>query len=102
MARPRRRKRPYNEPHPEVDVERATGGFPARLEVGPGGEPYHVAVSRQTDATFVCPACNQPIPPKTNHVVAWAAGGLFGEGIAADERRHWHTACWGRFGRAHD
>ncbi|MBN2176735.1 MAG: hypothetical protein JW722_03660 [Demequinaceae bacterium] len=100
MARKRYRKRPYSEPHEEFDAERATGGFPARLEAGPGGEPYHVAVSRQTDDTFVCPACGQDIAPRTNHVVAWAAGGLFGEGVAIEERRHWHTSCWGRFGRA--
>ena len=36
----------------------------------------------------------------SNHVVAWAAGGLFGPEVAADERRHWHTNCWEKFGRA--
>lgn len=95
----RSRKRPYGAPHPELDVERLKGGFPARVEPGPGGEPYNVAVSRLTDATFTCPACGQVIPAQTNHVVAWAMGGLFGEGVAIDERRHWHTACWERFGR---
>ena len=99
MARQRHRKRPYSQPHREFDAGRATGGFPARLEPGPGGEPHYVAVSRQTDDAFVCPACGQAIAPRTNHVVAWAADGLFGEEVAAEERRHWHTACWTRFGR---
>jgi hypothetical protein len=101
MAR-RSRKRPYGEPHPELDVERITGGFPARLEAGPGSEPFYVAISRQRDKTYVCPACGQDIPAMTNHVVAWAAGGLFGPAVAEEERRHWHTACWERFGRQHE
>lgn len=101
MAR-RSRKRPYGEPIPEIDHERLLGGFPARIEPGPGSEPFFVAVSRQTDRSYVCPACGHDIAPRTNHVVAWAAGGLFGEGVAVDERRHWHTSCWARFGRARD
>ncbi len=99
MAR-RSRKRPYGDPHPELDVERLTSGFPSRIEPGAGGEPFYVAISRQRDKTYVCPACGQDIPAMSNHVVAWAAGGLFGPEVAADERRHWHTNCWEKFGRA--
>lgn len=98
MAR-RSRKRPYGETHPELDVERLRGGYPSQTQTGPGGEPYSVAISRQSDKTYVCPACSQPIPPRTHHVVAWAQDGLFGPDVAARERRHWHTACWERFGR---
>lgn len=99
MGRRKSTKRPYNEPHPELDVDRLRGGSVPRIEPGPAGEPYNVATSRLTESTFICPACGQVIPAQTAHVVAWATGHLFGEGVAVEERRHWHTACWERFGR---
>ncbi len=98
MARRKSTKRPYGAPHPELDVERARGGFASRVMPGPGGEDYHVAVSRQRDTTYVCPACGQEILANTSHVVAWAADGLFGADVAAGERRHWHNNCWETFG----
>ncbi|WP_084622515.1 hypothetical protein [Demequina oxidasica] len=91
-------KRPYGQPHPELDMNRARGGG-ARQESGPGGEDYLVATPRLTDKTFVCPSCGRDIPPQTAHVVAWAADGLFGAEAAAADRRHWHTYCWETFGR---
>ena len=36
---------------------------------------------------YTCPGCHQQIRPATPHVVAWPEG-------RADDRRHWHTACW--------
>ncbi|WP_083987439.1 hypothetical protein [Corynebacterium mustelae] len=41
---------------------------------------------------YVCPGCNQNIPPGIAHVVAWPKD--FGRG--AEDRRHWHTPCWER------
>jgi hypothetical protein len=37
--------------------------------------------------TYLCPGCNQDIPPGTGHLVA----------VPVDEpdlRRHWHRGCW--------
>ncbi len=36
---------------------------------------------------YLCPGCNQDIPPGTGHVVAVPAA-------APDLRRHWHHGCW--------
>jgi hypothetical protein len=92
-------KRPYGQPHPELDPDRVFGGG-ARRESGPRGEDYLVATPRLTDKTYVCPGCGREIAPQTAHVVAWAADGLFGADAAAADRRHWHTNCWATFGRA--
>jgi hypothetical protein len=91
-------KRPYSQPHPELDVDRVAGGG-ARTERGPGGEEYKVVIPRPTDKTYVCPGCHQEILPFSQHLVAWATDGLFGTEAAAAARRHWHTRCWNTFGR---
>ncbi len=93
-------KRPYGQPHPDLDVDRLRAGGSARVETGPGGEEYFVAVPRPSDRTFTCPGCSRDIPGDQQHIVAWATGGLFGEEAAAAARRHWHTACWETFGRS--
>jgi hypothetical protein len=41
---------------------------------------------------YRCPGCDQEIRPGTPHVVVWRAEPLMG--TDADDRRHWHTACW--------
>ena len=38
------------------------------------------------------PGCDQELDGGTPHVVAWPEG-------QSDDRRHWHTACWGARGR---
>jgi hypothetical protein len=38
---------------------------------------------------YRCPGCDQLIPAAVPHVVAWPNAHQ-----DADERRHWHTACW--------
>ena len=38
---------------------------------------------------YRCPGCDQLIRTGQPHVVAWPA-----HEIDADDRRHWHTACW--------
>jgi hypothetical protein len=55
--------------------ERVEDGFVVRHVSGATGKAYR------------CPGCDQEIRPATPHVVAWPEG-------AADDRRHWHTACW--------
>ena len=46
---------------------------------------------------YRCPGCDQEIVPGTPHLVAWPADGArMPGGLALDERRHWHTACWDR------
>jgi hypothetical protein len=53
-----------------------------------------------SDKTYRCPGCDQPIPPRTPHVVTWPAYARDSDldpwdtESAADWRRHWHTACW--------
>lgn len=38
---------------------------------------------------YRCPGCAQLIAAGTPHVVVWPAADL-----DADDRRHWHRACW--------
>lgn len=42
--------------------------------------------------TYVCPGCNQDIPPGTHHLVAVPRHD-------PDLRRHWHKGCWQHRGR---
>jgi hypothetical protein len=37
--------------------------------------------------TYVCPGCNQDIPPGLGHLVIVPE-------LAPDLRRHWHHGCW--------
>lgn len=57
------------------------------------GRPWNVRrLSGATSAReYVCPGCHQGIPTGTPHVVAWPAEGVGG----LEQRRHWHTRCWG-------
>jgi hypothetical protein len=41
----------------------------------------------QARKTYVCPGCQQQIPPGTFHVVVVPRE-------APDLRRHWHRSCW--------
>jgi hypothetical protein len=42
----------------------------------------------QARKTYVCPGCNQDIPPGLGHLVIVPEQ-------APDLRRHWHHGCWG-------
>ena len=50
-----------------------------------------VTVSRvqpyQARKTYICPGCNQEIPPGLGHLVVVPDE-------HPDDRRHWHHACW--------
>ncbi|WP_370296028.1 hypothetical protein [Corynebacterium lipophilum] len=58
------------------------------------GEIYKVRQIGSSAARkfYVCPGCNQNIPPGVAHVVAWPKE----VGRGADDRRHWHRHCWSR------
>jgi hypothetical protein len=87
----RSKRRPWGEPHPELDVQRATGG--RRSEAAPDGSWIVQSVAGSAKS-YICPGCQQLVLPGTAHLVAWPEDGLFGREWAVAERRHWHTACW--------
>ena len=55
----------------------------------PAGDDYEVRRVQpyQARKRYVCPGCNQDIPPGLGHLVAVPLA-------APDLRRHWHRACW--------
>ena len=58
------------------------------------GEPFimrHIG-SSAAQKYYVCPSCNQNIPPGVAHIVAWPRD----SGRQGDDRRHWHRHCWER------
>ncbi|WP_087116624.1 hypothetical protein [Corynebacterium urinipleomorphum] len=63
-------------------------------ETGPHGDIYLVRQIGSASAKkyYVCPRCNQNIPPGVAHVVAWPRD----TGGRGDDRRHWHRHCWER------
>jgi hypothetical protein len=56
-----------------------------------GGDDTELEVRRiqpyQARKTYICPGCNQDIPPGVGHVVVVPRE-------APDLRRHWHGGCW--------
>jgi len=91
MAR-RKRKRPYGEPHPELNVEALTRGF-ERTESGRDGT-WKVRRVASPDKVYTCPGCHQQIPVEVTHIVAYREDHIFGSEAGLSERRHWHTHCW--------
>jgi hypothetical protein len=55
------------------------------------GEDYAVRTVTGANAvkSYRCPGCDQLIPARVPHVVAWP-----NDDPDAGERRHWHTPCW--------
>lgn len=93
MARRRRgHKRPYGQPHPELDVEALTRGF-ERTQVRRGATWKVRRVSSQ-EKEYTCPGCHRAIPRGVTHVVAYREDHLFGAEAGLSERRHWHLHCW--------
>lgn len=83
---PSRRERPFV---PLTDTR--------RTEVGADGYDYDVrpVTAARAIKAYRCPGCDHEIRPATAHVVVWPASeGGTGES-AVDDRRHWHTPCWG-------
>lgn len=67
----RRRPRATSAPDPSASDEAETRFI----------QPY------QATKTYLCPGCNQDIPPGTGHLVAVPPD-------SPDLRRHWHRGCW--------
>ena len=69
---------------------------PERIEDWPDGDwVVRPVPGAAAGKAYRCPGCDQEIAPGTPHVVAWPADGArMPGGMARDERRHWHTACW--------
>ena len=55
------------------------------------GETYAVRAITGSGATkaYRCPGCDQEIRSGAPHLVTWPEFD-----VAADDRRHWHSACW--------
>lgn len=93
MPRKNRRRREAGRPLPNDGAVY----FGTQTQEGPSwtfGEPYLVRRIGSSAASkfYVCPGCNQNIPPGLAHVVAWPKE----VGRGADDRRHWHRGCWDR------
>ena len=58
--------------------ERVESGFVVRAVPGGAGTG---------ERAYLCPGCDQELPARQPHVVAWPEG-------APEDRRHWHTPCW--------
>ena len=85
---PRRKPRPDPGPPPRPLRESQS------YESGPDGDWNVRKLSGSpTGKLYRCPGCQQEIPAALPHVVAWRADG------DAEDRRHWHAACWGARGR---
>ena len=91
--RPRGR-RPGEEDDDDFDISRVLLGRlhteqkrDGTWNVQPIGAPSAAKV-------YTCPGCGLTIAPRTAHIVAWRADGLFGEANDVAARRHWHSHCW--------
>ena len=93
---PRRNRRRNQAPRYVLPKDGSTFIGTQEME-GPGwtnGEIFKVRQIGSAAATkyYICPGCNQNIPPGVAHVVAWPRD----TGRGADDRRHWHKHCWQR------
>ncbi|WP_293829843.1 hypothetical protein [uncultured Corynebacterium sp.] len=93
---PRRNRRQYQAPRYVLPKDGSTFIGTQEME-GPSwtnGEIFKVRQIGSAAAAkyYVCPGCNQNIPPGVAHVVAWPRD----TGRGADDRRHWHKHCWQR------
>lgn len=89
--RPKKSKRPQEEPELNLDlVRRGT----KRIEIKRGDEYYVQPTSGQNaedGKSWVCPNCNTSISKGTPHLVAWPVE------RDVELRRHFHTNCWSSF-----
>lgn len=71
------------------DAPRSLGGWYLERTDRFRGEDWKVRpVDGGSGKVYRCPGCEQEIRPGVGHVVAWP------EHAGADDRRHWHSACW--------
>lgn len=78
----RRNRRRHDDPRP------LSQGYSSRRQEG-DFLVQSVPGARATKP-YICPGCNQQVAPGVAHVVVWSH--LRGP----DDRRHWHSPCWGR------
>ena len=93
---PRRNRRQHHSPRYVLPRDGSTFIGTQEME-GPSwtnGEIFKVRQIGSGAATkfYICPGCNQNIPPGVAHIVAWPKD----TGRGADDRRHWHKHCWSR------
>ena len=93
---PRRNRRQYQAPRYVLPKDGSTFIGTQEME-GPSwtnGEIFKVRQIGSAAATkyYICPGCNQNIPPGVAHIVAWPRD----VGRQGDDRRHWHRHCWER------
>lgn len=67
-----------------------------RISRSEGQWEFHRIPAGHSQKTYVCPHCYQAIGAGDPHVVAWPMAVPLGSTTAADQRRHWHSACWAR------
>jgi hypothetical protein len=84
VPRSHRPKRPAHVPLRSASLTRS--------ESGPDGDWLVRSVPGSSSAKdYRCPGCDQLIRAGVGHLVTWPAG----EWGSVQDRRHWHTACWG-------
>ncbi|MBD0692161.1 ATP/GTP-binding protein [Streptomyces sp. CBMA123] len=88
---PRRNRIKTDAPRESAEPAAAPLGGSLRRTENYQGDDWVVQTVAGTSGRFYrCPGCDQEIPPRMGHVVAWP---MHGGGV--DDRRHWHRACWG-------
>ncbi|WP_372487749.1 hypothetical protein [Corynebacterium mastitidis] len=88
---PRRRARRAHGPRrgvPRREEHRPLGAVWQAVRVD--GYMVRPITAERAAKEYRCPGCHQTIPPRVAHVVAWPVEG------GAEERRHWHRACFER------
>ncbi|CPR10022.1 hypothetical protein BN971_01702 [Mycobacterium bohemicum DSM 44277] len=68
------------------------------MEIGPDGHSYEVrpVAAARAVKTYRCPGCDHEIRSGTAHLVVWPIDSPFGgDSGSVEDRRHWHTPCWG-------
>ncbi|WP_231580530.1 hypothetical protein [Corynebacterium kalinowskii] len=87
-----KRSNKYHRPPPRELPKDGAAFWGTRTQTDRFGVEYLVRQMGASRATkfYICPGCNQNIPPGIAHVVAWEPG-------REDDRRHWHKPCWQRW-----
>jgi hypothetical protein len=87
-----RRSRPRGDDN--QNARAVTGGTWLERTESYAGEEWAVrTVAGDSGKFYRCPGCDQEIPPRVGHVVAWPVHSMGAAG-GVDDRRHWHRACW--------
>jgi hypothetical protein len=78
-----------------------TGRRPEKVEeAADGAWVVRALTGSASTKAYRCPGCDQEIRTATPNIVSWPAYPRdsdldpWATESAADQRRHWHTACW--------